>query len=147
MDESFQTLLGRPMQVVKTLPIYAFAGGWGDGWTEMHPGSLLRLDRPIEQDPKLLHFWDGPEPVSLEATPGMRSGGLVHIDHLGYLADLTPIIERIEGVFGDSAKAWRWIQAPCGALGGRTPRGLLGSEQGHQEIEIILVRIEDGISS
>jgi hypothetical protein len=146
-EDPLSALLGRPMRVVKLLPIYAFAGGWGDGWTEMHPSSLLRLDRPDERDPKLLHFWAGPEPVGLMATPGMRSGGLVHIDHMDSLADLTPIIERIEGVFGDQVKAWRWIQAPCGALEGRTPRSLLGTENGHQEIETILVRIEDGIYS
>jgi hypothetical protein len=147
MDETLKALLGRPVRVLKLFPAYVFAGGWADGWTEMYPGSLLRLDRPDEREPELVHFWAGPEPVGLEVTPGMRPGGLVHVSRLDCLVDLTRVLTRIEGVFGSETKAWRWIQTPCGALGGQPPGQFLGTEQGQEEIETILVRIEHGIYS
>ena len=144
MDEMLK-LLGRPVRVARPVCAFAFCGGWGDGWYLNSPGALFRLRDLDEKAPEIVRFWGGPEPVDPGAPEGSRSEGFVSVDDLECLADLSPIIDRIEGVFGEQAKAWRWIQAPCGALGGQPPRHLLGNEQGHLEIEAVLARIEDEI--
>lgn len=138
MDTS---ILGRPVRVVKEVPVYAFAGGWGDGWIVLHPGALLRMEGRDAKEPELLIFASGPEPIGPRGTG--RTGGLVHISRLDSFVDLSPIISRIVEVLGED-QAWKWIPTPCKALGGKTPRNLLGDEAGHQQIEIVLGRIEHG---
>ena len=117
-------------------------GGWGDGWYESNPGALYLLgSAPYPRNPLCIQFWCGPEPLAVYRPEHGRSGGLVLLSDLGCFEDLTPIISRIEAAFPDQAEAWRWIQAPCEALGGETPRRLLGTAEGHKQIEIGLARI------
>jgi putative toxin-antitoxin system antitoxin component (TIGR02293 family) len=48
-------------------------------------------------------------------------------------------------VFGDKAKAHRWLRKPKRSLGGDTPLTYLGSETGARVVEDMLLRIESGI--
>jgi len=50
-----------------------------------------------------------------------------------------------EKVFGDSAKAQRWLRKPKRGLGNETPLAYLASETGARVVEEMLGRIEHGI--
>jgi putative toxin-antitoxin system antitoxin component (TIGR02293 family) len=52
-----------------------------------------------------------------------------------------------ERVFGDPAKAYRWLRKPKRALQGATPVGYLASEQGARAVEDMLIRIEHGMAA
>jgi putative toxin-antitoxin system antitoxin component (TIGR02293 family) len=49
--------------------------------------------------------------------------------------------------FGDGQKAKSWLATPNRALGNRRPIDLIGSEQGCQQVDEILGRIDHGIYS
>jgi putative toxin-antitoxin system antitoxin component (TIGR02293 family) len=50
-------------------------------------------------------------------------------------------------VFGERAKASRWLHNPNRALGGVSPLSLLDTDLGTREVEQILGRIEYGVYS
>ncbi len=50
-----------------------------------------------------------------------------------------------ERVFGDPAKAYRWLRKPKRALNGATPVAFLASEAGARSVEGMLIRIEHGM--
>jgi putative toxin-antitoxin system antitoxin component (TIGR02293 family) len=52
-----------------------------------------------------------------------------------------------EKVFGERAKASRWLHKPNRALGGVSPLSLLDTDLGTREVEQILGRIEHGVYS
>jgi putative toxin-antitoxin system antitoxin component (TIGR02293 family) len=52
---------------------------------------------------------------------------------------------RAEQVFGDAAKAKRWLGKPSRGLGGRTPLQLAETGEGAAAVEAELVRIEHGV--
>lgn len=58
---------------------------------------------------------------------------------------------RIEGlaeqVFGGEDGANRWMNAPCRALDGLTPRGALNETEGVKTVEELLYRIDAGFSA
>jgi putative toxin-antitoxin system antitoxin component (TIGR02293 family) len=58
-------------------------------------------------------------------------------------------LERIAGladrVFGNPAKAHRWLRKPKRLLGGKTPVDFLASESGARQVEEMLYRIEHGM--
>ena len=58
-------------------------------------------------------------------------------------------LERIaalaDRVFGNPAKAHRWLRKPKQLLGGRTPVEFLASESGARQVEEMLYRIEHGM--
>ncbi len=58
---------------------------------------------------------------------------------------LKRIARLAERVFGDFAKAHRWLRKPKRALAGRTPLDYLASENGARIVEGMLARIEHGI--
>ncbi|HKI64365.1 MAG TPA: MbcA/ParS/Xre antitoxin family protein [Burkholderiales bacterium] len=53
------------------------------------------------------------------------------------------ILQLAERVFGDAAKARQWLERPSVQLGGRTPRDVLGSEDGARRVEELLAQIDD----
>jgi len=63
--------------------------------------------------------------------------------------DKTLRLERIavqaERVFGDAAKAHRWLRKPKRELKGETPLAYLASEAGARTVEEMLFRIEHGV--
>jgi putative toxin-antitoxin system antitoxin component (TIGR02293 family) len=58
---------------------------------------------------------------------------------------LARVAELAERVFGDKAKAHRWLRKPKLALGRATPLTYLASEAGAREVEEMLWRIDYGI--
>ena len=58
---------------------------------------------------------------------------------------LKRIATLAERVFGDSAKAHRWLRKPKRSLSGDTPLAYLASENGARVVEEMLGRIEHGI--
>lgn len=52
-----------------------------------------------------------------------------------------------EHVFGDPAKAYRWLRKPKRALNGETPVAFLASEAGARAVEGMLVRIDHGMAA
>lgn len=58
---------------------------------------------------------------------------------------LKRIATLAERVFGDSAKAHRWLRKPKRSLSGDTPLDYLASENGARVVEEMLGRIEHGI--
>ena len=63
------------------------------------------------------------------------------------LARLVRLIVRTEEVFGDPAKAHRWLLVGNRALGDQVPFQLLDSDAGALAVERILGRIEHGVYS
>jgi putative toxin-antitoxin system antitoxin component (TIGR02293 family) len=60
---------------------------------------------------------------------------------------LKRIAVQAERVFGDPAKAYRWLRKPKRGLDGETPVAFLASEAGARVIEEWLVRIEHGMAA
>ena len=58
---------------------------------------------------------------------------------------LMRIARLAERVFGDFAKAHRWLRKPKRSLAGKTPLDYLASENGARIVEDMLGRIEHGI--
>jgi len=58
---------------------------------------------------------------------------------------LKRIADQAERVFGDRAKAHRWMRKPKRSLAGETPLAYLASENGARRVEEMLLRIEHGI--
>jgi putative toxin-antitoxin system antitoxin component (TIGR02293 family) len=73
------------------------------------------------------------EPLTVEETD--KAVRLARIDKLA--AD----------VFGDTAKAHRWLRKPKGSLGGETPLAYLATEAGARAVEEMLNQIDHGIIS
>jgi putative toxin-antitoxin system antitoxin component (TIGR02293 family) len=64
------------------------------------------------------------------------------------MAPLVPEVELVQkalDVIGSPERVTRWMQTPLGALRGRTPYSLLGSEEGRKKVDTVLGRIEHGI--
>jgi putative toxin-antitoxin system antitoxin component (TIGR02293 family) len=60
---------------------------------------------------------------------------------------LMRIALQAEQVFGDPAKAYRWLRKPKRALDGATPVAYLATEAGGRAIESWLIRIEHGMAA
>ena len=60
---------------------------------------------------------------------------------------LQRIAARAEKVFGDPAKAHRWLRKPKRALEGETPIAFLASEEGARTVEQMLHRIDHGMAA
>ena len=58
---------------------------------------------------------------------------------------LERIATHAERVFGNPAKAHRWLRQPKNMLGGATPLAFLASETGARKVEEMLYQIEYGI--
>ena len=54
------------------------------------------------------------------------------------------VAELAEQIFGDKAKADRWMRKPKRALGGATPLAYLASKAGARHVEEMLYRIDSG---
>jgi putative toxin-antitoxin system antitoxin component (TIGR02293 family) len=70
-------------------------------------------------------------PASTEATD--TAGRVVRISKLA------------EQIFGDEAKAARWLGKPKVALSGKAPLNCLGDEEGERIVKEMLYRIDSGI--
>jgi putative toxin-antitoxin system antitoxin component (TIGR02293 family) len=58
---------------------------------------------------------------------------------------LERVATHAERVFGNPAKAHRWLRQPKNMLGGATPLAFLASETGARKVEEMLYQIEYGI--
>jgi putative toxin-antitoxin system antitoxin component (TIGR02293 family) len=58
---------------------------------------------------------------------------------------LARIAALAEEVFGDPAKAWRWLRKPKQRCEERTPVELLATENGARLVEEMLYQIDDGL--
>ena len=75
-----------------------------------------------------------------------RSGDeLLTVEETDKALRLKRIATLAERVFGDSAKAQRWMRKAKRSLGGDTPLAYLASENGARIVEEMLGRIEHGI--
>lgn len=57
---------------------------------------------------------------------------------------LARLIHETERVFGDAAKARRWLQSPSAGLRLRVPLELLATDAGAQDVQAELIRIDYG---
>jgi putative toxin-antitoxin system antitoxin component (TIGR02293 family) len=71
-----------------------------------------------------------------------RRGDVEATDRVLRLARISAEADR---VFGDSAKASRWLRRPNPALAGRAPIELLASETGAQAVDELLIQIDHGM--
>jgi putative toxin-antitoxin system antitoxin component (TIGR02293 family) len=60
---------------------------------------------------------------------------------------ITTAHEHAAEVFEDSDIAWDWLQSPNGALEWKIPLQLLETEEGAQQVETVLGRIDYGVYS
>jgi len=75
-----------------------------------------------------------------------RSGNeLLTVEETDKALRLKRIATLAERVFGDNAKAHRWLRKPKRSLAGETPLAYLASENGARIVEEMLGRIEHGI--
>jgi putative toxin-antitoxin system antitoxin component (TIGR02293 family) len=58
---------------------------------------------------------------------------------------LIQVSTEADRVFGDPAKAARWLRHPNPALAGKTPIELLASEMGSRAVGELLIQIDHGI--
>lgn len=57
--------------------------------------------------------------------------------------DADYIVELANRVFGDPAKAAKWLNQPRLQLGGRAPLAVLATEGGARRVEELLMQIDD----
>jgi putative toxin-antitoxin system antitoxin component (TIGR02293 family) len=72
---------------------------------------------------------------------------LLSVEETDKALRLKRIAVQAERVFGDPAKAYRWLRKPKRALDGETPVAFLASETGARAIEAWLIRIEYGMAA
>jgi putative toxin-antitoxin system antitoxin component (TIGR02293 family) len=60
---------------------------------------------------------------------------------------LSRIAKQANRVFGDAAKAHRWLRKPKRSLNGETPVAFLASEEGARKVEEMLHRIDHGMAA
>ena len=70
---------------------------------------------------------------------------LLSVEETDKALRLKRIAVQAERVFGDPAKAYRWLRKPKRALDGVTPVAFLASERGARSVEGMLIRIEHGM--
>ena len=61
------------------------------------------------------------------------------------LARIARIAAQAEQVFGERAKAVRWLQQPLTVFGGKTPFDKIATEAGAARVEDVLTAIEHGV--
>lgn len=61
--------------------------------------------------------------------------------------ELSSVVAKGLEVFEDETDFRTWLAAPLPALGGQTPRALMGSTLGRQQVLDLLVRIQHGLYS
>ena len=87
----------------------------------------------------------------LAGEPGFRYHqivtGLLHPRFEALLASEGQVLVTLHAgeVFGNRQKAWEWLRCPHPALDGKTPLEAATTEEGFQEVEDILGRIEYGV--
>jgi putative toxin-antitoxin system antitoxin component (TIGR02293 family) len=57
------------------------------------------------------------------------------------------IAAMAEYVFGEPARAWRWLRKPKRFLAGKTPIEMLATESGARIVEEIILQIDHGIAA
>ena len=72
-------------------------------------------------------------------------GGLLTVEESDKALRLKRIAMQAERVFGDPAKAHRWLRKSKRALNGQPPLAFLASEEGARKVEGMLHRIEHGM--
>ena len=72
-------------------------------------------------------------------------GSLLTVEESDKALRLKRIALHAERVFGDPAKAHRWLRKPKRALNGATPLAFLASEEGARKVDEMLIRIEHGM--
>jgi hypothetical protein len=77
----------------------------------------------------------------------LSSENQTDLDNNKRLTRITTIYEHAAEVFEDSDIAWDWLQSPNGALDGKIPLRLLETDEGAQQVETILGRIDYGVYS
>jgi putative toxin-antitoxin system antitoxin component (TIGR02293 family) len=135
-----------------------------DFWRKL--SSLLELKRPVYRSIDLAHaLGEGlalaaldalvregylqPAEVSLVApartlTHRRARGERLRPDESERVARIGKVVLYAEQVFGDKARALKWLHAPKRRLGGRTPFQLLATAEGAQVVEEELVAIDEG---
>lgn len=83
--------------------------------------------------------------ISPRSFSNMESNQRLSVVVSDRLARIARVTARSEAVFGDRAKAIRWMQTPCVALGGRTPFEKMITESGAARVEDVLAGIEHGV--
>lgn len=63
------------------------------------------------------------------------------------ISEADRIVMRAAEILGSQEEASHWLDNPNGALGGRTPLELLGTDLGRRQVEDVLGRIEHGVYS
>jgi len=77
-----------------------------------------------------------------------RAGNeLLTVEETDKAMRLKRIAIHAERVFGEPAKAYRWLRKPKRALNGETPVAFLASEAGARTVEGMLYRIEHGMAA
>ncbi len=75
-----------------------------------------------------------------------RAGNdLLTVEETDKALRLKRIAVQAERVFGEPAKAYRWLRKPKRALNGATPVAFLASEAGARAVEGMLLRIDYGM--
>jgi putative toxin-antitoxin system antitoxin component (TIGR02293 family) len=74
-----------------------------------------------------------------------RAGGQLASEESDRAVRLARVAALAERVFGDAAKAQRWLRKPSPMLDGQPPIGLLRTETGAQVVEQALHRIDYGM--
>ncbi|MDX2266932.1 MAG: MbcA/ParS/Xre antitoxin family protein [Bryobacter sp.] len=72
---------------------------------------------------------------------------LQRVPEFGVLRAALPIVAHAFAVFGDEEKAKHWLTTPLELFGDREPIDLLATEEGREQVENVLIRIEHNIHS
>jgi len=73
--------------------------------------------------------------------------GTLTADQSDRLVRVVRVLATAEEVFGDRETAHAWLRRGTAALHGEAPLGLLDTEEGAREVEILLGRIAHGIAA
>lgn len=107
----------------------------------LQPEKLLQIWGPHFSAAEL-HEWVVPERTLARRLAKHEALTIPETDRALRLARATTEAAR---VFGNAAKAARWLRKPNASLGGQTPLSLLRTETGAKAVEESLTQIDHGI--
>lgn len=105
------------------------------------PGFLDELNKHGFSDDELFELVIPKRTLARRRT----DGDLLTVEETDKALRLMRIATQAEKVFGEAAKAYRWLRKPKRELSGQTPLIFLRSEAGARCVEEMLHRIEHGI--
>lgn len=108
-------------------------------------GSVIAAGAGLRHDPGREHPGDSGAAVEQPRTVGTFGIDAALPSAPAGGDPVTDLVLRAFDVIGSPERLARWMQTPVKSLQGRTPYSLMDTEEGREQVELTLVRMEHGV--